>query len=490
MRGLAGAVSAAASGDAYAATLYPPPSIRLSALWIVVTLGGIMTEDNSALTRIIKRNGNIVAYDRERITNAILKAIASVGQPDRTTAESLSAKVELALAQAYTGDMIPSVEDIQDIVEQTLLNESLTKIARNYIAYRRQRAILRATRAYSFEVTDNIPYKKIYEVLLWNMAHRCESVESLNAIIREDHLPELVHAAERRYEEEVGLAAQAILARTGQLRLIIIAGPSSSGKTSTTIRVGEALKTVGMRLKAINIDHYFFDLVKHPRDEFGDYDYEAPQSLDLELINQHLNALLAGQTIKTPDYNFKTGIRTLDVHEMRLAPDEILLLDSLHGLYEDMTRAVPAEAKYRLYVETLGQLRTADGTFMRWADNRLLRRMLRDKDHRNLQPMGTLTHWHYVRRSELKHIIPFIGHADFVLNTALPYELPFLKARLWNTLPEAIERFRNDPHRQDAYIRAKRVHDLLTPIEAAPDDTCIPRNSLLREFIGGSQYRY
>jgi uridine kinase len=443
-----------------------------------------------ALTRIIKRNGNIVAYDRERITNAILKALASVGQPDRAAAESLSAKVELALLQAYRGEMIPSVEDIQDIVEQTLLDENLTKIARNYIAYRRQRAILRATRAYSFEVTDNIPYKKIYEVLLWNMAHRCESVEGLNAIIGEGHLPELIRAAEQRYDEEVDLAAQAILARAGQLRMIIIAGPSSSGKTSTTIRVGEALKTVGMRLKAINIDHYFFDLVKHPRDEFGDYDYEAPQSLDLDLINRHLEELLAGRTIRTPDYNFKTGIRTLDMHEMHLAPDEILLLDSLHGLYDDMTRAVPAAGKYRLYVETLGQLRAADGTFMRWADNRLLRRMLRDKDHRNLQPMGTLTHWHYVRRSELKYIIPFIGHADFVLNTALPYELPFLKARLWDTLPEAIQRFHDDPDRQDAYIRAKRVQDLLAPIQGVRDDTGVPLNSLLREFIGGSQYRY
>jgi uridine kinase len=135
-------------------------------------------------------------------------------------------------------------------------------------------------------------------------------------------------------------------------------------------------------------------------------------------------------------------------------------------------------------------LRAADGTFMRWADNRLLRRMIRDKNHRNLQPMGTLTHWHYVRRSELKHIIPFIGRADFVLNTALPYELPILKARLWDYIPDAIERFRNDPHRQDAYVRAKRVHDLLSPIREVKDDACVPGNSLLREFIGGSVYKY
>ena len=442
------------------------------------------------IATIVKRNGNLVAYDRERITTAIFKATTSTGTPDRTLAESLAARVESVLMTAYHGDMLPSVEDVQDIVEKVLTENGEAKLARNYIAYRRQRAMLRATRAYSFEVTDNIPYRAIYEILVWNMAHRCESVESLNELIRAGHLPDLVRAAEDRFAAEARLAADAMLARSHDLRMVIISGPSSSGKTTTTIKVGEVLKAAGLKLKAINIDNYFFDLVKHPRDEFGDYDYESPQSLDLELINNHLADLLAGRTIKTPFYDFKTGVRTMDVTEMSLADNEIILLDSLHGLYDDMTRAVPAVNKYRLYVETLGQLRAADGTFMRWADNRLLRRMIRDKDHRNLQPMGTLTHWHYVRRSELKYIIPFIGKSDFILNTALPYELPILKARLWDYLPQAMELFRENPHRQDAYVRAKRVHDLLEPIEAVRNDTVVPSNSLLREFIGGSQYTY
>jgi len=442
------------------------------------------------LRGIVKRNGNLVAYDRERITLAIFKATASIQNPDRELAEFLTAQVESALAASYRGDMLPSVEDIQDIVEKVLIENRQVKLARNYIAYRRERAMLRATKAYSFEVTDNIPYKKIYEILLWNMGHHCEGVESLNTLIRKGHLPDLIRDSEQRYNKETRLAADAMLARAGGLRLVIIAGPSSSGKTTTTLKIGEAMKAAGLSLKAINIDNYFFDLVKHPRDEFGDYDYESPQSLDLALINFHLGELLAGRSVRTPYYNFKTGIRTLDVTEMHLADNEILLLDSLHGLYGDMTQVVPASHKYRLYVETLGQLRTADGTFMRWADNRLLRRMIRDKDHRNLQPMGTLTHWHYVRRSELKSIIPFIGNADFVLNTALPYELPILKAKLWSYIPEALDRFHHDPNRQDAYVRAKRIHDLLAPIEAVEDDSLVPGNSLLREFIGGSLYHY
>ena len=439
---------------------------------------------------IVKRNGNLVAYDRERITGAIFKATVSLGAPDRELADSLSTQVEGALITAYPGDMLPSVEDIQDLVERILIEARQTKLARNYISYRHQRAMLRAVKAYSFEVTDNIPYKKIYEILLWNMAHHCESTESLNTLIRQGALPALIRAAEDRFEAEARLATEAMLARSDALRLVIVSGPSSSGKTTTTNRIGEALKASGRRLKAINIDNYFYDLDKHPRDEFGDYDYETPQALNLDLINTHVAELLAGRTVKTPFYNFKTGTSTLDVNEMRLDNDEVLLLDSLHGLYADMTKSIPAENKFRLYVETLGQLRAADGTFMRWADNRLLRRMIRDKEHRNLQPMGTLTHWHYVRRSELKYIIPFIGEADFILNTALPYELPILKTKVWDYLPAAMERFRKDPLRQDAYVRAKRVHDLLEPIEAVTDESRVPGNSVLREFIGGSEYNY
>lgn len=447
-------------------------------------------EQPTPITTIVKRNGNLVSYDKERITMAIFKATTSTGTPDRDLAESLATQVEKTLSESYQGEMLPSVEDIQDIVEKTLIENHQIKLAHNYITYRSQRAMRRATKAITFEVTDNIPYKKIYEVLLWNMAHRCESVEALNDHIHKGSFAALVRAAEDRFSAEVMGAADTILARGDATRLIIISGPSSSGKTTTTIKIGEALEKVGKKLKAINIDNYFYDLEKHPRDEFGDYDYETPQALNLELINQHLEALLAGRTIRTPYYNFKTGKSTLNAQEMKLEKNEIILLDSLHGLYGEMTQAVPTDHKFRLYVETLGQLRAMDGTFMRWADNRLLRRMIRDKAHRNLQPMGTLTHWHYVRRSELKYIIPFIGEVDFLVNTALPFELPLLKARLWDYLPQAMELFQKDPHRQDAYVRAKRVHDLLAPLEAVAQDSMVPATSLLREFIGGSQYSY
>jgi uridine kinase len=303
-------------------------------------------------------------------------------------------------------------------------------------------------------------------------------------------MPDLVRACEERFGEEIRAAAAKLLDRLDSTGIVIVAGPSSSGKTTTMIKISEVLRKAGLGFTAINIDNYFFDLDRHPRDEFGDYDYETPQALDLELINKHLVQLLEGRKVRTPHYDFKTGRRTLDVHEMQLKKKELLLIDSLHGLYEGMTSSVPAGSKFKVYIETLGQFKSTDGTLMRWADNRLLRRMIRDKHHRNLMPMQTLTHWHYVRRSEIKNIIPFIGHADSIVNSALPYELPFLKHRLFRYISAARRKYADDPARLDASIRAGRVYDLLKPLKPFKDDSVIPGNSLLREFIGGSTYRY
>ena len=449
-----------------------------------------MSASECPIQRIVKRDGNLVKYDRDRITTAIFKAASAVGGKDREQAEKLAWDVEQSLVATYGPSSVPSVEDIQDVVEATLIRRGHVRTAKAYILYRAERARARQSRAHLVEASDNIPYKKIYEVLRWNMDHGCETVEGINRIIADGKYSGLVKDCEQRYHEEVTAGAVKMIERLPDVRIVIIAGPSSSGKTTTTIKASEKLKEAGQELVAINIDHYFFDLEKHPKDEFGDYDYETPQALDLELINRHLVQLLAGETIRTPHYDFKTGKRKLDVHEMSLKKNQILLIDSLHGLYGAMTESIPPKQKFRLYIETLGQVRTEDGTFMRWADNRMLRRMIRDSWHRNLQPLQTLAHWHYVRRSELRNIIPFIGSVDYVVNSAMPFELPILKHKLFHFLPEAMTMYRDDAKRQDAYMRARRVHDLLNPMTEVADDRTIPARSLIREFIGGSEYQY
>ncbi len=442
----------------------------------------------SPIRQIIKREGALAPYDRGRIGTAILRAMASVEAGDRARADRLAEAVERALVAAYGVGATPSVEDIQDLVEETLMGHGEVKTARAYIIYRNQRAQARAARAYTFEITDNIPYKKIYDVLRWNMDHGCDTVERLNALIAEGRFGELVRASDRRFEAELDGCVAHLLAQAGSVRLVIIAGPSSSGKTTTAAKLGERLARAGHALKTLNVDHYFFDLERHPRDAFGDVDYEAPGALDMDLLNAHLERLLAGTPVRVPHYDFKTGRRTLEATPFALAPRELLLLDSLHGLFGPMTDRVPAERKFRIYIETLGQVRGVDGSFMRWADNRLMRRMIRDSLHRNSQPDTTLTHWHYVRRSELRHIIPYIGAADVLVNSALPYELPILKPRVFRWFPQAVARYRDDPRRQDAYIRAHRLCAFLEPLTAVPDDAAVSPDSLLREFIGGGRY--
>jgi uridine kinase len=446
-------------------------------------------ENNRLIKTIIKRDGQVVPYDRSRITNALFKAAASVGGFGFDEAELLTKLVEQRTIDSYA-EQIPTVEDLQDIVESVLMENGHMKTARAYIIYRHQRTEVREAQRGAVEATDNIPYKRIYEVLRWNIEHGCESIEGINRIIEKGGYSDLVSACEMRYLNECRAASNRVLEHGDGTRLIIVAGPSSSGKTTTTIKMEEQLSRQGKKLKAINIDNYFFDLEMHPKDEFGDYDYETPQALDIELINTHLEQLLDGKTVKTPHYDFQTGKRTLNVHEMCLADDEILLMDCLHGLYSDMTRSVPDSHKFRLYIETLGQLRNGNDDFMRWADHRLLRRMIRDSWSRNHDAMSTLTHWHYVRKSELQYIIPFIGNVDYLVNSAMPYEFPVLKNKLIHFFPEAITRYKDDFKRQDAYLRAQRILQFLEPLHELTALDCIPEASLFREFIGGSCYTY
>jgi uridine kinase len=227
----------------------------------------------------------------------------------------------------------------------------------------------------------------------------------------------------------------------------------------------------------------------HPKDEFGDYDFETPQALDIPLINEHLHRLTSGEEVLIPYYDFKSGTRFMDRTPMRLAPKEILLIDSLHGLYPDMTGDIADEIKFKLYLEPLLQMKGPDG-FVRWTDLRLIRRMLRDAEHRAYNPQMTLEHWHYVRSSELRNIIPYIGATDFIINSAMPYELALYRHRLGESFAEWDALYKDNPLREDAYQRASRIHRLLQTVLPEADDSAVPADSVLREFIGGSSLSY
>ncbi len=444
----------------------------------------------ATIEKVIKRNGSIVEYNKEKIINAIFKAAQSVGGSDRKLAESIATKVSNTVAKNYPAPQIATVEEIQDIIEKELIEHGHAKTSKAFILYRAEHQMMRETRNANFATSENIPYKKIWQLLVWSVDNKVFSIEALNEKVKSKHeFIKLIEATEEAYHQDVAMAAEKII-RKPKTRIVIIAGPSSSGKTTSTIKVGEKLGEKGLNLVAMNLDNYFFDLEMHPKDEFGDYDFETPQALDLKLINSHLADLLDGKTIQQPIYNFKTGKRETETIPLKLESNQILLLDSLHGLYDEMTSSVGEDYKFKLYIETLSQLKDNQNNFIRWTDVRILRRMIRDSWHRSYDPKRTIEHWHYVRRSELKHIIPFISTVDHILNGYLAYELPVHKKYMFKYFPEFVKEYKDNPKKQDAYIRAQRIYDMLASVNEWDDESVIPKNSLMREYIGGSIYKY
>lgn len=440
------------------------------------------------ITHIIKRTGEVVPLDRDKIANAIYKAAASVGGHDRQLAQRLSQEVVAMLNQCFPPEATPTVEEVQDIVEKVLIEDGHARTAKAYILYRDQRARLRKKKSAGGDGRGYIPYQVMWKVLLWNVMHGVDTIEGLNRRVQDRSFAQLVVEVDQAFDEDISKVATAVCEHGNQLRMVVVAGPSSSGKTTTMAKLIARLRELGSDPVPMSLDNYFFDLELHPQDEFGDYDFETPEALDLALINEHLTRLVAGEMVQVPRYDFKTGTRQKETDPLSLSEDQLLVVDSLHGLYEPLTRSIPHDQKFKLYIETISQLRDDKGQFARWADIRLLRRMIRDHHHRSYDPERTIGHWHYVRRSELKHIIPYIHEADFILNGALPYELPILKKYLFHYFPDFIERWKHNPRRQDALIRAQRVYELLAAIEEFKEDSCVPGDSLLREFIGGSIY--
>ncbi|MFN2148705.1 MAG: ATP cone domain-containing protein [Anaerolineales bacterium] len=445
----------------------------------------------NSLEHVVKRSGAIVPFNRDRIANAIYRAAVAVGGRDRERAERLADQVVDYLARTLPPDHTPQIEEIQDAVEKILIENGHAQVAKAYILYRdeRNRRRREETRR-SMRPSDNIPWRKIWFVLDWAVKHNLHTVDVLNERLRRGEFPQIVHESEAAYEDDLDTAAEILAERGESLKMVLITGPSSSGKTTTTIKLEQRLKKRGLRFRALNVDNYFFDLELHPKDEFGDYDFETPQALDLPLINEHLKHLVKGEQVLVPYYDFKTGHRVDDQTPMRLEENEILLIDSLHGLYPPMTEGIDSEVRASLYLEPLLQMRGPDGDYIRWTDLRLIRRMLRDSVHRAYDPQRTLEHWHYVRASELRNIIPYQGTADFIINSAMPYELSLYRTKLLDEFTRWETEYQGDPLREDAYLRASRVKRVLSSIDPIEDDSPIPTDSVLREFIGGSSLKY
>jgi uridine kinase len=480
---------------------------------------GLMAVQNR-IVKIQKRNRALVRFDPGRLCDAMKRAAESIGGfgqdllpgvndrifqahgSDEAIATFLADSAIVCLnsdPHHFISNFPPTIETIQDKVLHVLRSYGFQKTADAYECYRWSRHWLREGAITPAQFAGNgFPRERMQQILDWNRRHGVDTVAGLNETIRSGKIPDVIGAALAVYESSLDEAAQRVVARLNAgdpLRMLWVGGPSSSGKTTTTVKLTQRLEKHGLRFLMLNLDDYFWSAIEHPTDWLNDRNYEAPEALDIQLLNGHLRELLEGRTIEKPVYSFKEG-RRIGTKPVKLEPGQILLLDCLHGFFPPITEGIDGSAQFRLYIEAMNVLYEGDGSTKRltqFTDARLIRRMLRDAKHRNHSPLATILHWHYVRYGELFSIIPLMGLADHTVNGGTPFDLAALKPFFLGEgglLPRP-EDFSPYAGFLDARIRYDRVKALLESVEGfstaqVADTSFIPGDAVIREFVGGS----
>ena len=315
----------------------------------------------------------------------------------------------------------------------------------------------------------------------WQDILGLRTIGDLNDAISQGYSPQLIMVAEALQEKKISRIADEIARRKG-VKLVLIAGPSSSGKTTTCKRLSVQLAVNSIKPVGISLDDYFLDRDKTPRDEKGDYDFEHLHALNLPLLNEQLSALFRGEEVELPRYDFPTGTSQKSGRRLRLGENEILVVEGIHALNPELTSLIPEEQIFRVYASALTTLLLDNHNYIPTTDNRLLRRIIRDHKYRAVTAQETIRRWPSVRAGENKWIFPFQENADAMFNTAMLFELAVIKGQAEPLLEQVPE---NCPEHAEAY----RLLKFLRYIKPIPD-TQIPPTSLIREFLGGSSFQY
>lgn len=325
------------------------------------------------------------------------------------------------------------------------------------------------------------PHNKLFQVLKnsyrWSECLEVPNVGALNKMITEGRMNDLILMQEAVQEKNIGNIAETA-AKSGDKKFVMIAGPSSSGKTTFSHRLSTQFRALGLNPHPISVDNYFKNRSDYPKDENGEPDMEALECLDIEKFNEDMNALLAGEKIEMPRFNFVSGTREYKGEYMQLGRNDILVIEGIHCLNDRLTYTLPAESKFRIYISALTQLNVDEHNRIPTADGRLIRRMVRDARTRGTSAHETIKRWTSVRRGEDRNIFPFQEQADVMFNSALVYELAVLKLYAEPLLF-------NIPRDTEEFDEAKRLLKFLDYFLGV-DSENIPKNSIIREFIGGS----
>lgn len=317
-------------------------------------------------------------------------------------------------------------------------------------------------------------YEELHKILNINTLYK------LNSIIKDKKIEEYILLDEALHEKKIGAIADNI-AKNKNIKLVAIAGPSSSGKTTFAKRLELQLKLNGLKPVTISVDNYFVEREETPLDEDGNYDFESINAIDTKLLNQDLVKLLNGEEIEAPTFNFHTGHKEYKGNKMKLAPDEVLVMEGIHCLNDDLTYLIPKDQKFKIYISCLTVLNIDYYNRISTTDTRLIRRIVRDYNFRGYSATHTLEMWPSVNRGEVNNIFKFQEEADCMFNSSLIYELSVLKKY-------AVPLLKEIDATSPLYSEAKRLIAMLSYFEDIPDEA-VPTHSLLREFIGGSIFK-
>ena len=315
----------------------------------------------------------------------------------------------------------------------------------------------------------------------WQHILGMSTVGDFNEAVRLGRSTDLINVSEALQEKKISQIADMISTRRG-VRMVLISGPSSSGKTTFCKRLSIQLLTCGVKPVPVSLDDYFVNREETPKDEHGEYDYESLYALDIPLLNSQLNALFAGEEVELPRYNFQTGRSERSGRRLRLADDEVLVVEGIHALNPELTAQIPEHQKFRVYASALTTILLDTHNYIPTTDNRLLRRIIRDYKYRGVSAQETIHRWPSVRAGENKWIFPYQENADVMFNTALLFELAVIKSQA-EPLLELV------PENAEEHAEAYRLLKFLKYIAPIPNRQ-LPPTSLLREFLGGSSFKY
>lgn len=315
----------------------------------------------------------------------------------------------------------------------------------------------------------------------WQGILGVRTVGDFNAAIDAGHTTDLINVSEALQEKKIAQIAEEIAQRQG-VKLVLLAGPSSSGKTTSCKRLSIQLAVNGLKPLQISLDDYFVDRERTPKDENGEYDYESIYALDLQLINEQFNALFRGEEVELPKYDFQTGKSKKSGKRLKMQPNNVLVVEGIHALNPELTSQIPAEQIFRVYASALTTILLDNHNYIPTTDNRMLRRIIRDYKYRGVSAQETIHRWPSVRAGENKWIFPFQENADAMLNTAMLYELAVIKTQAEPLLEQV-------PENCEEYAEAYRLLKFLRYFKGIPYNN-LPPTSLLREFLGGSSFHY